>query len=267
MDHDKVTLEINDHVGVLTLNDPDSLNAFGEKMKAGFAAAIAEVESGTSGIRALILTGAGRAFSSGANLNDPDAPPRDREAEARGDTQTSLEAFYNPMFLRLRELPIPMVAAVNGLAAGIGMSFALSADMVVMARSAYFLQAFARIGLVPDGGSTYILPRLIGMRRALELTMLAEKLPAETALEWGLINRVVDDGQALQQAHGLARRLADGPMSLGLIRQMHWQSLENDYPAQLALESKMQTRAGLTEDHAEGVAAFREKRQATFSGR
>jgi 2-(1,2-epoxy-1,2-dihydrophenyl)acetyl-CoA isomerase len=267
MDHDKVTLEINNHVGVLTLNDPDSLNAFGEKMKAGFAAAIGQVESDSSAIRALILTGAGRAFSSGANLNDPDAPPRDREAEAKGEARTSLEAFYNPMFLRLRELRVPIVAAVNGLAAGIGMSFALSADVVIMARSAYFLQAFARIGLVPDGGSTYILPRLIGMRRALELTLLAEKLPAHTALEWGLINRVVDDEQVLEQAEEFARRLADGPMSLGLIRQMHWQSLENDYATQLALESSMQTRAGLSQDHAEGLAAFRDKRQAEFSGR
>ena len=267
MDHEKVTLEIKDRVGVLTLNDPGSLNAFGEKMKADFTAAFSAVESGINGVRALVITGAGRAFSSGANLNDPDAPPRDRAAEARGEAQTSLEAFFNPMFLRMRALPIPIVAAVNGLAAGIGMSFALSADIVVMARSAYFLQAFARIGLVPDGGSTYILPRLIGMRRALELTMLAEKLPAQTALDWGLINRVVDDEAVLNEALILATRLADGPMSLGLIRQMHWQSLENDYPTQLALESSMQAQAGLTEDHAEGVAAFRDKRVAAFSGR
>ncbi|MBT6274989.1 MAG: enoyl-CoA hydratase/isomerase [Chromatiales bacterium] len=267
MRHGVVTLDVNeDGIGVLTLNDPSSLNAWGEKMKADFAEAIDKVEDPASGIRCVVITGAGRAFSSGANLNDPDAPPRDREAEARGEVPTSLEAYYHPMLLRLRELSVPLVAAVNGVAAGVGMSFALSTDLVVMSKSAYFLQAFARIGLVPDGGSTYILPRLIGAKRAVELSLLADKLPAEKALEWGLVNRVVEDNRLMDEALALAKRLATGPMSLGLIRKMYWQSLDNDYPTQLALESKLQTDAGQSRDHDEGVTAFREKRVAQFEG-
>ena len=166
----------------------------------------------------------------------------------------------------MRELSVPLVAAVNGVAAGVGMSFALSSDLVVMAKSAYFLQAFARIGLVPDGGSTYLLPRLIGVKRALELSLLADKLPAETALNWGLVNRVVEDNRLLDEAMTLATRLAHGPLSLGLIRRMYWQSLENDYPAQLALESQYQSEAGISNDFEEGVSAFREKRKAVFTG-
>lgn len=266
MEHGKVTLEVNEGVGLLTLNDPGSLNAWGVKMRSDFTAAIDQVEQADSGIRCVVITGAGRAFSSGANLNDPDAPPRDRAAEARGDVQSSLEAYYNPMFLRLRELNTPLVAAVNGVAAGVGMSFALSCDLVVMAKSAYFLQAFARIGLVPDGGSTYILPRLIGVKRALELSLLADKLPAEAAQEWGLANRVVEDADLLPETMKLAGRLGRGPMSLGLIRRMYWQSLENDYPSQMALEAKLQNQAGMSSDHAEGKTAFLEKRAAAFTG-
>lgn len=267
MEHGKVRLEVNDGIGLLTLNDPGSLNAWGVKMQSDFTAAIDRVEQADSGIRCVVLTGAGRAFSSGANLNDPDAPPRDRDAEARGEALSSLEAFYNPMFLRLRELNIPLVAAVNGVAAGVGMSFALSCDLVVMAKSAYFLQAFARIGLVPDGGSTYILPRLIGVKRALELSLLADKLPAETAESWGLANRVVEDADLLPETMKLAERLGQGPMALGLIRRMYWQSLENDYPTQMALEAAAQGEAGRSSDHAEGKAAFQQKRAAKFTGK
>ena len=266
MKHGRVTLDVNDGIGILTLNDPSSLNAWGRKVREDFAEVMDFLEDKNNGVRCVVMTGAGRAFSSGANLNDPDEPPRDRKAEAEGTKQTSLEAFYNPMFLRMRELPIPMVSAVNGVAAGVGMSFALSADLVVMAKSAYFLQAFARIGLVPDGGSTYVLPRLIGVRRALELSMLAERLPSETALEWGLVTKVVEDNRLMEEAIELATRLANGPMSLGLIRQMYWQSLENDYAGQLSVEARLQTQAGLSKDYEEGVSAFREKRQAVFTG-
>ncbi|MCY4501625.1 MAG: enoyl-CoA hydratase-related protein, partial [Alphaproteobacteria bacterium] len=161
---------------------------------------------------------------------------------------------------------VPVVSAVNGVAAGIGMSFALSADIRIAARSGYFLQAFARIGLVPDGGATWILPRLVGMARAMELSMLAERLPAETALEWGMVNRVVDDEALMDEAMAMARRLAGGPASLGMIRQLYWQSLENGYSTQLKAEADTQTAAGQTQDYEEGVAAFREKRPAAFSG-
>lgn len=263
--HGRILLDMADGVAVMTLNDPGVLNAFGQKLREDMSDTLDRLEA--SDARCLLITGAGRAFCSGANLADPDRPPRDREAEARGEAKSDLESWYNPAFMRLRALRIPIVAAVNGVAAGAGMSLALSADLKLAARSAYFLQAFARIGLVPDCGSSYILPRMIGMSRALELSLLAEKLPAETALEWGLINRVVDDAQLLGEALTMARRLADGPRSLGLIRRLYWEGLENGYEDQLALEARLQTEAGLSADYAEGVTAFREKRPARFSGR
>jgi len=266
---EKMHLEITRGVAVLTFNDPSSLNAVGTRLRRDFAAAMDMIEDPANGARCLLLTGAGRAFCAGANLNDPDRPaPRDRAAEASGKVKSDLETWYNPMFLRLRNLSIPYVAAVNGVAAGVGMSFALSADLVLAARSAYFLQAFARIGLVPDGGSTWVLTRRIGVARAMELSMLAEKLPAETALEWGAINRVVDDESLMSEAMALAGRLAAGPsVAYGLIRKAYWQALENDYPSQLQVEAEYQKLAGATEDHAEGVAAFKEKRAAVFRGR
>src|SRR6202042_3606923 len=200
------------------------------------------VEAGSA--RCLMITGAGRAFCSGANLNDPDRPPRNREAEARGEVKSDLESWYNPTFIRLRDLAMPIVTAINGIAAGAGMSLALMGDIRIAARSASFLQAFARIGLVPDCGSSWVLPRMIGMARAMELSLLAERLPAATALEWGMINRVVDDADLPGAAMELALRLAEGPASLRLIRKMYWASPENSYERQLDLEAEYQTQAG-----------------------
>jgi len=269
MQHGKITLAFAGGVATMTLNDPGSLNAFGHKLRQDMSAALDAVEAAAAKAeaRCLLIAGAGRAFCSGANLNDPDRPERNREAEARGDVESDLESWYNPTFLRLRALEIPVVAAINGVAAGAGMSLALSADIKLMARSAYFLQAFARIGLVPDCGSSWILPRLVGVARALELSLLAERLPAETAAAWGLVNRVVDDGDLAEAARGMAARLATGPASLGMIRRMYWEGLENGYADQLQLEADLQKRAGQSADFAEGVAAFREKREAKFSGR
>jgi 2-(1,2-epoxy-1,2-dihydrophenyl)acetyl-CoA isomerase len=265
MAHGRILLETIDTVAVMTLNDPDVLNAFGFNLRQDMSEALDTVEA--SDARCLVITGAGRAFCSGANLNDPDRPPRNREAEARGEIKSDLEAWYNPTFLRMRGLRMPVVTAINGIAAGAGMSLALSGDIKIAARSASFLQAFARIGLVPDCGSSYILPRLIGLARALELSLMAERLPAETALQWGMINRVVDDAALLPAAMELAQGLAAGPHSLGLIRRMYWDSLDNTYEEQLAVEAKLQMQAGLTEDYAEGMAAFRGKRGAKFTGR
>ena len=261
----RVLLTYADNVATMTLNDPSVLNPFGFKLRHDIDWALAQIETGDA--RCLMITGAGRAFSSGANLNDKDRPPRDRAAEARGEVKSDLEAWYNPFFLRLRDLKMPIVTAINGIAAGVGMSLALAGDIRIAARSASFLQAFARIGLVPDGGSSYTLPRLIGLARAMELSMLAERLPAETALEWGLINRVVDDADLPTVAMDMARRLAEGPASLALIRKMYWASLDNTYEQQLDLESKLQMKAGMTEDYSEGVTAFREKRRTKFTGR
>jgi 2-(1,2-epoxy-1,2-dihydrophenyl)acetyl-CoA isomerase len=240
------------------------LNAFGQKLRDDMTEAMDRVESGSA--RCLVITGAGRAFCSGANLNDPDRAHRDRAAEARGEVKGDLEAWYNPMFIRLTALPIPVVTAINGMAAGAGMSLALTGDIRIAARSASFLQAFARIGLVPDCGSSWLLPRLVGMARAMELSLLAERLPAETALAWGLINRLEEDADLMPKAMEIAKRLAAGPRSIGLIRQMYWQGMDNTYAAQLALEAKLQTQAGMTRDFEEGVAAFREKRPAVFTG-
>ena len=264
MKHGRILLETSGEVAVMTLNDPGVLNAFGQKLREDMTAAMDR--SRRVPARCLVITGAGRAFCSGANLNDPDRPPRDRAAEARGEAKGDLESWYNPMFMRLRALPIPVVTAINGMAAGAGMSLALSGDIRIAARSASFLQAFARIGLVPDCGSSWLLPRLIGMARAMELSLLAERLPAETALSWGLINRLEEDADLMPKAMEMARRLAAGPKSIGLIRQMYWESMENRYSEQLDLEAKLQSRAGMTSDYQEGVAAFREKRVARFSG-
>ena len=263
--NDRVLLELRDNVAVMTLNDPSVLNAFGAKLRADVTWALDRLTA--TGARCLMITGAGRAFCSGANLNDPDRPPRDRAAEARGEVKSDLQAWYNPTFLRLRDLEMPIVTAINGIAAGAGMSLALMGDIRVAAKSASFLQAFARIGLVPDCGSSYVLPRMIGMARAMELSLLADRLPASTALEWGMINRVVDDAELPAAAMELARRLAEGPASLRLIREMYWASLENSYERQLDLEAEYQIQAGLTADYTEGVTAFREKRRPQFSGR
>lgn len=264
MKHGRILLEMTGQVAVMTLNDPTVLNAFGQKLREDMTEAMDRVEAGDA--RCLLITGAGRAFCSGANLNDPDRPPRDRAAEARGEVKTDLEAWYNPMFLRLRALPFPVVTAINGIAAGAGMSLALSGDIRIAARSASFLQAFARIGLVPDCGSSWLLPRMIGMARAMELSLLAERLPADKALEWGLINRMEDDDTLMAKAVEIASALAAGPKSLGMIRQMYWRSMDSRYEDQLDLEAKLQTEAGLTRDYEEGVAAFREKRAARFVG-
>jgi 2-(1,2-epoxy-1,2-dihydrophenyl)acetyl-CoA isomerase len=264
MRHGKILLEAIGNVTVMTLNDPPVLNAFGRKLREDMQDALDIIDVRPP--RCLVITGAGRAFCSGANLNDADRAARDRAAEAAGAVPSDLEAWYNPTFLRLRNLPFPVITAINGIAAGAGMSLALSGDIKIAARSASFLQAFARIGLVPDCGSSWLLPRLIGMARAMELSLLAERLPAETALQWGMINRIEDDATLMTKTLELASGLAAGPKSLGMIRQMYWQSLDNRYSDQLDLEAKLQTRAAMTDDYAEGVTAFRDKRPARFNG-
>jgi len=250
---DGVTVSANGRIATLTLNRPDSVNALSASMMAGLNAALGTVETG--GFRALILTGNGRGFCSGADMKELAA----HRTEGAG---LVLERVFHPFFRRLRDLDMPIVTAVNGPAVGIGMSLALMGDLIVAARSAYFLLSFSRIGLVPDGGITWLLPRLIGLARARELALLAEKLPAEKALEWGLINRVVDDAQLMEEAQALAQRLANGPAALPLARKLFWD--RESYEAQLAWEAEAQQRAGVSEDFAEGLAAFQEKREPVF---
>jgi 2-(1,2-epoxy-1,2-dihydrophenyl)acetyl-CoA isomerase len=238
------------------------MNAVSAEMLGGLMNALDQVENPKHGVRCLLVTGAGRGFCAGANLQ-----PRAEGSRASGDAGSVLETLYHPFLRRLRELPLPIVTAVNGAAAGVGMSFALMGDLCVAARSAYFLQAFRRIGLIPDGGSTWILPRLVGKARAMELSLLGERLPAEKALEWGLISRVFDDPELMTKAKELAHDLATGPtVSLRLIRRLYWESPENSYEEQLNLERQMQKIAGNSNDFAEGVRAFLEKRPAKFKG-
>lgn len=262
MDFERVRLDIDGSVGTLTLNHPEVMNAVSPEMLGGLMRAMDTVEDDKNGIRCLIMTGEGRGFCTGANLQG-----RGDNSGARPDAGSALETMYHPFLRRLRNLKMPFVTAVNGPAAGVGMSFALMGDLVLCARSSYFLQAFRRIGLVPDGGSTWILPRLVGKARAMELSLLGEKLPAETALQWGLVNRVFDDENLIDEAKKLAADLANGPTkALGMIRQLYWESTDNTYEEQLNLERQLQRTAGNGEDFKEGVRAFLEKRPAQFKG-
>ncbi|HEX3808934.1 MAG TPA: enoyl-CoA hydratase/isomerase [Rhizomicrobium sp.] len=262
-DFERAHVTAHGSVAVLTLNHPEALNAVSPKMLRGLAQALEHIDNPKSEFRALVLTGEGRGFCAGANLTEvPD------EKNAVGGVGSALETGYHPLLRRLRDLRMPIVSAVNGAAAGVGMSFALMGDIVLAGRSAYFLQAFARIGLVPDGGSTWLLPRLIGIARAKELSLLAEKLPAEKALEWGLINRVHDDATLMDEALKLAQHMADGPtQTYALIRKLYWESPQNPYEVQLDLEKQMQQRAGKTGDFIEGISAFAQKRPAKFRGK
>jgi 2-(1,2-epoxy-1,2-dihydrophenyl)acetyl-CoA isomerase len=267
MTFERVTFETDGPVGIVIMDHPEVMNAVGPEMLKGLMAALDAAEDPQRALRALILTGRGRGFCAGANLQ---GGPAARELGGGGgprDAGAALETVYHPFLRRLRNLRMPLVTAVNGPAAGVGMSFALMGDMILAARSAYFLQAFRRIGLVPDGGSTWLLPRLVGWARAKELSLLGEKLTAETALQWGLVNRVYDDVALIEEAKKLAKDLASGPtVALSLIRRMYWESPANTYEEQLDLERWSQREAGRTQDFAEGVSAFLQKRPAQFKG-
>lgn len=258
---EKAYVTAHGNIAVVTMNDPAVMNAVGLEMLGGLSEAIDHVQDKANGFRALILTGEGRGFCSGANLSSG-------MSGKRLDAGAALETSYHPFLRKLRNLDMPFITAVNGAAAGVGMSFALMGDIIMASRSAYFLQAFARIGLVPDGGSTWLLPRLVGLARARELSMLAEKLPAEKALEWGLINRVSDDESLMGDATAMATKLAEGPTaSLAQIRRLYWDSPQNNYEAQIDQERQAQQRAGRTKDFMEGVQAFLQKRPAKFEGK
>ena len=259
---ERMQLDFIDRVAVLKFNHPEVMNAVGHHMLQDFNEALGELKSRGSDTRALLLTGEGRAFCAGANLQD-DGPKTNGPKEAGA----SLRSSYHPILFELRGLDMPIVTAGNGAAAGVGMSFAMMGDLVCASKQAYFLQAFARIGLIPDGGATFMLPRLVGWGRAMELSMLAERLPAEQAQEWGLVNRVFDDNDGLQSgAMEVAQRLANGPKSLSLIRKAYWNTWSNSYEAQLELEAQLQNEAGRSNDFKEGVSAFLQKRDAQFNG-
>lgn len=269
MEFNKVKVDMDGDVAILILNDPKALNAVSPDMLEGLADALEWIDTPDNGVRCVIMTGEGRGFCAGANLagGRPGERPGEQRSNAQPDAGQALEQKYHPILRKIRKLKMPFITAVNGPAAGVGMSFALMGDMVLAAKSSYFLQAFRRIGLVPDGGSTYLLPRLIGVARAKELSLLGEKLPADTALSWGLINRVHDDDALLSEAMTMAKELASGPTrTLGLIREAYADSFDNTYEEQLDKERWLQREAGRTEDFKEGVKAFLEKRPAAFKG-
>jgi 2-(1,2-epoxy-1,2-dihydrophenyl)acetyl-CoA isomerase len=244
---------------VITLNRPERLNALTLEMAEALMEALEAAEKDPE-CRALLLTGAGRGFCAGQDLTEI--------AEASAAEIGDLLDSYHPLILRLRELRLPVVCAVNGVAAGAGANLALACDIVLAAKSASFVQAFARIGLVPDCGGTWLLPRLVGDARARALSMLAEPVPAETAAAWGMIWRAVADEQLISEAEALAARLAAGPTAaLGLIKQAFEESAENDLEDQLDLEAELQEEAAETPDFAEGLRAFLDKRPASFTGR
>ena|ERR1700761_7447036 len=244
-------------VAVLTLNHPETVNAASLAMMRGCLAAMDAIETDAD-VRALVLTGEGRGFCSGANLTEPP-----REGDDLGDT---LELTYHPFLRRLRDSRLPIVTALNGPAAGVGMSLALMGDMVIGARSAFFALGFTRLGLVPDGGATWLLPRLVGLARARELALLGERLPADKAYARGLIYKVVDDEILMDEALALAGRLSRGPKAIGLTRQLFWESSHHNFEEQLRLEQAAQSAAGATADFREGLAAFFEKRDPRFKG-
>lgn len=263
----KIAFETDGDVLIVKLNDPATLNAAGVDLAQELGNVLRSVTERILPARAVVLTGEGRGFCSGANLSGGAGAGGGGDVDGKPDAGRALETDYNPTMTLMRDLPVPLVTAINGPAAGVGCSLALMGDMVVAAEGAYFLQAFRNIGLVPDGGSTYLLPRVIGRARAMEMVLLGERVPAPTALEWGMINRCVPADQLMPTALELANRLAAGPYSLGLIRRLMWDSLDTDWVGQLHGERKAQKLAGKSSDFAEGVTAFREKRKAQFTGR
>ena len=258
-----VLVDREEGVTTVTLNRPDKLNSLNEAMHGELRAAL-EACAADAACRAVLLTGAGRAFCAGQDLGDRVMG----EGGAPPDLGDTLDRLYNPLIRLLRGMAKPIVCATNGVAAGAGANIALACDIVLAARSASFVQAFARIGLIPDAGGTYALPRLVGEARAKGLALLGEKLPAEQAAAWGLIWRCIDDAALMDEARALARGLAQGPTrGIALTKRALNASRGNSLDAQLELERDLQREAGRTRDYAEGVRAFAEKRPPRFEGR
>jgi len=262
MQYETILYSVESGVGRITLNRPEKLNSFNAQMHGELRAALARLAP--DGARVLVLTGAGRGFCAGQDLGDRAVTPGEKGV----DLGASIEENYKPLVLALRALPMPVIAAVNGVAAGAGANIALACDLVVAARSAAFVQAFCRLGLVPDSGGTWFLPRLVGNARAIGLTMLGEKLAAEQAAAWGLIWQCVDDPELVSTVDGLAQALAAAP-TLGLARskQAIYGGWSRTLEEQLDVERDMQRELGWSADYAEGVAAFTARRAPVFHGR
>jgi len=262
MTYETIQFNIDKGIAVLTLNRPDRLNSFTQAMHREVRAALDQVQADKT-VRVLLLTGAGRGFCAGQDLND-----RAVEPGAPGvDLGESVEKYYAPLVMTLRMLPMPVICAVNGVAAGAGANLALACDIVLAAKSASFIEAFSKLGLIPDTGGTWALPRLIGPARAMGLAMLGERLPAEKAEEWGLIWRCVPDDALMMEAMAMAEHFAAAPTKgLAYTKKAMLASSTNTLEQQLALEASMMRELGYSHDYREGVAAFIGKRQPQFRG-
>jgi 2-(1,2-epoxy-1,2-dihydrophenyl)acetyl-CoA isomerase len=262
MTYQTILFDLTGGIARLTFNRPDRLNSFTMQMHQEVREALGKVTAGNA--RVLVITGAGRGFCAGQDLSDRAVAPG-----AQGvDLGESIEKNYNPLVLALRKLPLPVIAAVNGVAAGAGANIALACDLVIAAKSASFVQAFAKLGLVPDSGGTWFLPRLVGNARALGLALLGDKLPAEQAAQWGLIWRCVEDGELASTVDALAQQLAVAPTrGLARTKQAIYESWQRTFEQQLEHERDAQRELGQSHDYAEGVAAFTAKRNPQFTGR
>ena len=261
MAYETITVDVSDKIATITLNRPERMNACSLDM----AGEINDALSADMGdARCLIITGAGRGFCSGADLQ-----ARGKSSIGGGEgSYVALTRHYNPLMINLARLNMPVITAINGAAAGVGCSIGLCGDFVIAGKSGYFLQAFVNIGLVPDGGASWMLPRLIGKARATEMMMLGEKISAEKALDWGMIYKVVEDAELQAEARALATRLANGPtISYATMRKNILVAMENSYAEQLLAEAEGQRIAGNSEDAAEGGLAFLEKRKPNFQGK
>ena len=263
MDYQSILVEVKQAVGYLRLNRPKQLNSFNVQMHQEVAQVL-KAWSKDPEIRCVVITGEGRGFCAGQDLGDRVVDPN---ADAP-DLGQSIEKFYNPLITTIVNMPKPVICAVNGVAAGAGANIALACDIVIAAQSASFVQAFCRLGLVPDSGGTWSLPRAVGHARAMGLALLGDKLPAEQAKQWGMIWDVVEDAQLQDKAQQLAEHLAKQPtFGLSLIKKALQQSSDNSLQEQLTLERDLQRIAGRSEDYREGVQAFMQKREPKFQGR
>lgn len=259
--NDLVLYTLKDRVAIVQLNDPESRNAMTPEMGQALAAAI---ERGAKEANAIALIGGEKAFSAGTNLKSS----RMDNISPDVDMGEKLEQLYNPLLLKIRDLPIPLVSGISGAAAGVGCSIALMGDIIIAGESGFFLQAFCHVGLVPDGGAAYILSKSVGRVRAMELMLLGERYPAKRAYQDGLITKVVDDDQVAATTIEYASKLAHGPsVALSLIRRAAWASLDSSFEEQLELDRENQRTVGRTQDFREGVSAFRERRKPEFKGR
>jgi 2-(1,2-epoxy-1,2-dihydrophenyl)acetyl-CoA isomerase len=262
MHYQNILFEVNQGIARLTLNRPDKLNSFTAAMHEEIRAALEQIK-GDRSVRVLVLTGAGRAFCAGQDLADESVSP----GEEAVDLGASIDKYYGPLVLALRALPIPVICAVNGVAAGAGANLPLACDIVLAARSASFIEAFCKLGLIPDTGGTYFLPRALGTARAMGLALLGDRLSAEQAANWGLIWKCVDDDQLATETEALARHFAQAPTTgLARTKQALYASATNTLPQQLDLERDLMRELGQTHDYREGVAAFTERRPPQFRG-